>query len=176
MLKRGAPASSIRWLEAPVCYVFHYLNAWNEGSKVTFDSVDFPVAPNFPNADGSIPAHADAQGKLTRWTLDVDTGAIDRQQTLDVASEFPRIDDRFAALAIVMATLQPLHKGQRVTVAYSTRLPISIAIRVMSALGTRVLETVFLNLSLLRKTLAQKKARAGCWRLFMTARPARLPW
>ena len=64
---------------------------------MTFDSVDFPVAPNFPNADGSIPAHADAQGKLTRWTLDVDTGAIDRQQTLDVASEFPRIDDRFAA-------------------------------------------------------------------------------
>ena len=64
---------------------------------MTFDSVDFPVAPNFPNADGSIPAHADAQGKLTRWTLDVDTGAIDRCQTLDVASEFPRIDDRFAA-------------------------------------------------------------------------------
>ena len=97
VLKRGAPVSSIRWLEAPVCYVFHYLNAWNEGSKVTFDSVDFPVAPNFPNADGTIPAHADAQGKLTRWTLDVDTGAIDRYQTLDVASEFPRIDDRFAA-------------------------------------------------------------------------------
>ncbi|MGB1334694.1 MAG: carotenoid oxygenase family protein, partial [Luminiphilus sp.] len=97
VLKRGAPASTIRWLEAPVCYVFHYLNAWNEGSKVTFDSVDFPVAPNFPNADGSIPAHADAQGKLTRWTLDIETGAIDRQQTLDVASEFPRIDDRFTA-------------------------------------------------------------------------------
>ena len=97
VLERGAPVSEIRWLEAPVCYVYHYLNAWNDGGRVTFDSIDFPMAPNFPTADGSLPAHADAQGKLTRWTVDVKTGAIDREQTLDVASEFPRIDDRFAA-------------------------------------------------------------------------------
>jgi len=55
------------------------------------------MAPNFPTVEGNLPAHADAQGKLTRWTVDVNTGAIDREQTLDVASEFPRIDDRFAA-------------------------------------------------------------------------------
>ena len=96
VLKRDAPVSQIRWLAAPVCFVFHYLNAWNDGPKVTFDAIDFPVAPNFPSADGSNPAHADAQGKLTRWTVDVNSGRIDRDRTLDVASEFPRIDDRFA--------------------------------------------------------------------------------
>jgi carotenoid cleavage dioxygenase-like enzyme len=97
VLARGANVSTIQWIEAPSRYIFHYLNAWNDGTRVTFDAIDFPVAPNFPNVDGSIPAHADAQGKLTRWTLDVKTGAIDRHRTLDVASEFPRIDDRFTA-------------------------------------------------------------------------------
>jgi len=97
VLARGASVSTIKWIEAPVRYVFHYLNAWNEGTNITFDAIDFPVAPNFPNVDGSIPAYDDAQGKLTRWTLDVKTGVIDRQQTHHVAAEFPRIDDRFAA-------------------------------------------------------------------------------
>ena len=85
VLKRGAPVSEIRWLEAPVCYVYHYLNAWNEGDRVTFDSIDFPMVrphnkpriskvadkwivcgrePNFPTVEGNLPAHADAQGKL----------------------------------------------------------------------------------------------------------------
>ena len=97
VLERGAPVSDIRWIEAPVCFIFHYLNAWNDGAQVTFDSVDFAVAPNFPSANGKLAEYADAQGKLTRWSLDVATGKIDREQTLDVASEFPRIDDRFAA-------------------------------------------------------------------------------
>ena len=96
VLDRDAPVSKIRWIQAPVCFVFHYLNAWSEGSQVTFDAIDFAVAPNFPDRDGTLPGHADAQGRLTRWRVDVSTGEIDRELLLDVAAEFPRIDDRFA--------------------------------------------------------------------------------
>ena len=140
---------------------------------MTFDSVDFPVAPNFPNADGSIPAHADAQGKLTRWTLDVDTGAIANRRWMWLLN-FRALMIDLQPLAIAMVTLQPLHKGQRVTVVCSTRLPISIAIRVMSALGTRVLETVFLNPSLLEN--AGSKEGEGWLRRLYDSWPARLPW
>jgi carotenoid cleavage dioxygenase len=96
VLERDAPVSEIRWIEAPVCFVFHYLNAWNEGKHVTFDAIDFTVAPNFPDPDGNLPGHAEAQGRLTRWRLDVSTGQIDREPLVDLAAEFPRIDDRFA--------------------------------------------------------------------------------
>ena len=96
VLDRDAPVSKIRWIQAPVCFVFHYLNAWSEGLQVTFDAIDFAVAPNFPDRDGTLPGHADAQGRLTRWRVDVSTGEIDRELLLDVAAEFPRIDDRFA--------------------------------------------------------------------------------
>jgi carotenoid cleavage dioxygenase len=96
VLERDAPVSEIRWIEAPVCFVFHYLNAWNEGQQVTFDAIDFAVAPNFPDPAGNLPGHAEAQGRLTRWRFDVGTGQLDREPLVDVAAEFPRIDDRFA--------------------------------------------------------------------------------
>jgi carotenoid cleavage dioxygenase-like enzyme len=96
VLEREAPVSEIRWIEAPVCFVFHYLNAWNEGSVITFDAIDFPVAPNFPKVTGQLPGFDEAQGKLTRWRLDVRTSQIDRDILLDDPAEFPRGDDRFA--------------------------------------------------------------------------------
>lgn len=96
VLERDAPVSGIRWIEAPVCFVFHYLNAWNDGPLITFDAIDFPVAPNFPDVSGNLPGFSEAQGKLTRWHLNVATGQIDRELILDRAAEFPRIDDRFA--------------------------------------------------------------------------------
>jgi carotenoid cleavage dioxygenase len=79
-----------------VCFVFHYLNAWNEGSVITFDAIDFPVAPNFPDINGQLPGFDEAQGKLTRWRLDVRTSQIEREVILNVPAEFPRIDDRYA--------------------------------------------------------------------------------
>jgi len=45
---------------------------------------------------GQLPGFDDAQGKLTRWRLDVRTSQIDREVLLDVPAEFPRVDDRFA--------------------------------------------------------------------------------
>ncbi len=97
VLKRGAPVTDIRWIEGPLCFVFHYQNAWNEGELITLDTIEFAVAPNFPLADGSLPSYADAQGKLVRWHLNVKSGEIRRETVLEVAAEFPRIDERYTA-------------------------------------------------------------------------------
>lgn len=95
VLKRGAPVSEIRWIEGPLCFVFHYQNAWNENDQITVDTIEFAVAPNFPLVDGSLPSYADAQGKLVRWHINLKNGEVRREPVLDVASEFPRMDERY---------------------------------------------------------------------------------
>ena len=113
VLKRGDPISEIQWIEAPVCFVFHYLNAWNEGEQITFDAIDFSVAPNFPDTDGNLPGFTEAQGTLTRWQLDLATGAVERTPLLDLACEFPRIDDRYAMKRHTQAFLATASQRQR---------------------------------------------------------------
>ena len=82
----------------------------NEGLG-DFRSVDFPVAPNFPNAMAVFRARG-CTGQVDALTPDVDTGAIDRQQTLDVLLNF-RVLMTICACAIAMAILQPLLKTGR---------------------------------------------------------------
>jgi carotenoid cleavage dioxygenase len=94
VLKRGAPVADIRWIEGPLCFVFHYLNAWNDGEHITVDTIEFAVAPNFPLVDGTLPSYADAQGKLVRWHINLKNGDVRQEPVLDVASEFPRMDER----------------------------------------------------------------------------------
>jgi carotenoid cleavage dioxygenase-like enzyme len=98
VMKRNAGVDSIRWVEIDPNYVFHPMNAWEDGDTLHCDLMEYPVAPLFPMADGSPPQHADAS--LTRWTIDMsDPGARARRQKLDdLSAEFPRVDERFAGL------------------------------------------------------------------------------
>ncbi len=99
VMARDAAVSTIRWFETEACYVFHPMNAWEEGGKIFADVMEYPTAPLFPNADGS---RNDNQGaKLVRWTLDL-AGASNKAARTpldDMAGEFPRFDERFAGLA-----------------------------------------------------------------------------
>ena len=45
------------------------MNAWEEGETIFADVMEYPVAPLFPNADGSTPERASA--RLVRWTFDL---------------------------------------------------------------------------------------------------------
>lgn len=96
VLKRGSPISQMRWIEGPMCFVFHYMNGWNDGDTILLDTIEFPVAPNFPLADGNRPSHSDAQGVAKRWHIELRTGVITRELILNVAAEFPRLDERFS--------------------------------------------------------------------------------
>ena len=98
VMKRDASVDSIRWFEVEPRFVFHSMNAWEEGRKIHCEVMEFPNPPVFPNADGS-PAR-DAEARLTRWTIDLsgNTSQVKREQIDDVNSEMPRIDDRRAGL------------------------------------------------------------------------------
>jgi carotenoid cleavage dioxygenase len=98
VMRRDADVSTIRWFNAPACYVFHPLNSWEDGDKIYCDVMRYNVAPLFPKADGSPGDKAAA--KLVRWTFDL-AGNSDtiKEETLDdLDGEFPRVDPRFETL------------------------------------------------------------------------------
>ena len=63
----------MRWFRGPACSVFHFMNAFTEGTKV---HMDFSVSnvPVFPfirqAADLHIPQYA-VNGEISRWTFDL---------------------------------------------------------------------------------------------------------
>jgi carotenoid cleavage dioxygenase len=99
VMRRDAGVETIRWFTADPCYVFHPMNAWEEGEKIFADVMEYPVAPLFPTLDGSVPQ--DAFARLVRWTFDLSqpSNTIKREQIDDLPGEFPRFDERRAGLS-----------------------------------------------------------------------------
>jgi len=100
VMKRDAAVSTIRWFQADPCYVFHFMNAYEEGGKLIADGMQYEAAPLFPNPDGTPGDPAKAVARLTRWAFDV-AGNTDRFAQVrldDLSADFPRLDERFAGL------------------------------------------------------------------------------
>ena len=101
VMKRNGSAKDIVWFRAESCYVFHVMNAWEEGNRIIADVMQFEEAPLFTHPDGSPTDPKKSRARLCRWTFDL-AGNTDRfTQTYldDLTGEFPRIDDRRAGLA-----------------------------------------------------------------------------
>jgi carotenoid cleavage dioxygenase-like enzyme len=100
VMKRHGAASDIIWFRAENCYVFHVMNAWEEGSRIVADVMQFEQAPLFTHPDGSPTDPNKSRARLCRWSFDL-AGNTDRfTQTYldDITGEFPRIDDRRTGL------------------------------------------------------------------------------
>ena len=100
VMKRNAPAKDIVWFRAESCFVFHVMNAWEEGNRIVADVMQCDEAPLFPHPDGRPTDPQKSRARLCRWTFDL-SGNTDRfTQTYldDISGEFPRIDDRRAGL------------------------------------------------------------------------------
>ena len=98
VMARDAGVDTMRWFTSEACYVFHPMNAWEDGDKIFADVMEYPVAPLFPNVDGSAPERSSA--RLVRWTFDLAAASnmIKREPLDDLAGEFPRFDERRAGL------------------------------------------------------------------------------
>ena len=114
VLRRGQPASEIRWVSGNPSYVFHPMNAFEDGDQIVLDMHNYPAAPGFPHADGSKPSRADAEAVLERWTIpsaetsDTWTG----EQLDDRPTEFPRVADAVVG--------RPYRHGYAATSIYGT--------------------------------------------------------
>jgi len=94
---RGAgDASQLRWFRGESCYVFHTMNAWEDGDLIHADVLQYDNPGMFnPGATGP-----GTRARLCRWTFDMASNSDQFQRTWldDLGSEFPRIDDRHATL------------------------------------------------------------------------------
>jgi carotenoid cleavage dioxygenase len=92
VLPRQGTGADIRWYSIDPAYVFHVLNAHDDGDAVVLDVVRYDAA--FDSApDGSLASSAPF---LTRWTIDPSAGRVREERLDDRPVEFPRIDDTVA--------------------------------------------------------------------------------
>jgi carotenoid cleavage dioxygenase len=104
VMPRDGGGEDVRWISMDPSYVFHVVNAYDEGDLAVLDVVRYDAA--FDTAPGG--AIARTQPTLHRWTVDPAGNRV-REQTLDdTPVEFPRID--------------PAAAGTRHRYAYLTQL------------------------------------------------------
>jgi carotenoid cleavage dioxygenase-like enzyme len=88
LLPRGGTAAGVRWFEVDPCWVFHTLNAYDDGGRVVVDLVRYAGAYDVSTLTGPGPL------TLDRWVIDPRTGTVAQQRLDDRPQEFPRIDER----------------------------------------------------------------------------------
>ena len=88
LLPKGGEAHEVQWFEIEPCYVYHSLNAWEEGDTVVIDLARHPrtFATDLHGPDEGPPS-------LWRWTLDRSGGQVKEEQLDDHPVEFPRVAD-----------------------------------------------------------------------------------
>jgi carotenoid cleavage dioxygenase-like enzyme len=95
---REDASGPVRAYEIPPCYVYHPMNAYDDGAAVVLDIVRYPRLPLF-DAGGENPnARYDEYppGHLVRLRLDLETGRTTETLLDDVPCEFPVVDPRYA--------------------------------------------------------------------------------
>src|SRR5262249_12390085 len=99
VVRRDAPASTMRWFTCDPLYVYHGMNAYEEGDTIIAHVMQYKEPPFFPEiGKPSDPKKTIAH--LTRWTFDLKghTDTFRREQIDDLSSDFPRLDERHATL------------------------------------------------------------------------------
>jgi carotenoid cleavage dioxygenase-like enzyme len=83
----------VRWVEVEPCWVFHTLNAYDDGEEVVVDLVRYPKR--------FVDARLDLGGTptLDRWRIDPRAGKVVQTRLDDRAQEFPRMDERLTGRA-----------------------------------------------------------------------------
>jgi carotenoid cleavage dioxygenase-like enzyme len=99
ILPRYGDNQMIRWFEAPSCYVFHTLNAYEAGDEIIL----IACRTNSTSVLGASPSSHEGDNRqvrtdvplLYRWKFNLKTGTVQEQTLDDHACEFPRINEQY---------------------------------------------------------------------------------
>ncbi len=94
VMPRSGGNGDIRWIGVDPVYVFHVLNAFDDGDTVVMDVIRYDRA--FDTEPGR--PIASVLPSLARWTIDLAAGRVAERRLDDVPVEFPRIDDAVTGL------------------------------------------------------------------------------
>ena len=87
VMRRDDRKAPVRWIEIEPCYVFHVLNAYDEGDTIVVDVVRYPELWRNDNRTFDI-------ATLHRWTIDTRAESVRDTALDDAPIEFPRVNER----------------------------------------------------------------------------------
>jgi carotenoid cleavage dioxygenase len=89
VMPRDGGDADVRWFEVEPCYVFHPMNAYDDGDGIVLDVARHPkmVGSDLLGPDEGLPT-------LDRWVIDLAHGKVRESRIDDRGQEFPRVDER----------------------------------------------------------------------------------
>ena len=91
VMPRDGTDADVRWFELNPCYVFHPMNAYEDGDKIVLDVARLSHIWRDSMMDFPMP-------QFWRWTIDTISGKVTEEQVDDRAGEFPRVADSVVGL------------------------------------------------------------------------------
>ncbi len=86
----------VRWFETDPCYIYHGVNAWEEGDEIVFAACKMVGNGHSPNPDfgpyGPMVNVLALRAVLCRWRLNLTTGEVREEQLDDRITEFPVVN------------------------------------------------------------------------------------
>ena len=95
VIPRHGDADAIRWFEADPCYVYHSVNAWEEGNEIVLDLCRVTRPAPRPEAVGPLDkmlSYLRLDAHLYRYRFNLGTGATTEGFIDDDNTEFPTMD------------------------------------------------------------------------------------
>lgn len=89
VMPREGGDADVRWFDVEPCYVFHPMNAYDEGDTIVVDVVRHPKM-----FDTERLGPDEGPPTLDRWIVDLADGKVRESRIDDRGQEFPRVDER----------------------------------------------------------------------------------
>jgi carotenoid cleavage dioxygenase len=91
VMPRDGSDADVTWYDIDPCYVFHPMNAYEDGDSIVLDVARLDHIWRDSAMDFPPPA-------LHRWTIDTSAGTVREEQVDDLPAEFPRVADSVVGL------------------------------------------------------------------------------
>jgi carotenoid cleavage dioxygenase-like enzyme len=91
VMPRDGSDADVRWFQINPCYVFHPMNAYEDGDTIVLDVARLDHVWRESMMDFPMP-------QFWRWTINTVTGTVKEEQVDDRPGEFPRVADSVVGL------------------------------------------------------------------------------
>jgi carotenoid cleavage dioxygenase len=92
VMPRDGGDADVRWFDVEPCYVFHPMNAYDDGDTVVLDVARHPTMFK----ESNIGPNDKQRPTLDRWTVDLTAGKVREERLDDHGQEFPRVNETLA--------------------------------------------------------------------------------
>ncbi len=95
VMPRNGGNADVRWFDTDSCYLFHPMNAYDEGDEIVLDVARYEQLLFMNSSAAREPGWRDKNvARLHRWRLDLRGGGVKSTPLDDRDGEFPRVDER----------------------------------------------------------------------------------